>query len=334
MKRIILAMTAAALLVGATACGQAATDAKSEVAQGGSAFQSAGERTAKYGTDALPGQFPRTIKHAMGETTLKAKPERVVVLDVGELDNVVALGVQPVGVAYTEGSPTMPGYIGAKGGTPTSVGTINSLNLETIAKLKPDLILGSKLRAEKSYEKLSKIAPTVFSERPGYTWKANFLLNSAALDRTDQADKLLADYQSEAKAVGEAVQAKLGRKPTISPLRFMPNMTRVYARKSFIGTILADTGLPTNASGQVDDLAVQVGAEQIDRADADWIFVGSYGDPSKTQQNSFQTNPLWQTLGAVKAGHAKTVADETWYLGLGVLAANQVLTELRAQLTS
>jgi len=31
----------------------------------------------------------------------------------------------------------------------------------------------------------------------------------------------------------------------------------------------------------------------------------------------------------VKAGHAKPVADETWYLGLGVLAANAVLTDLR-----
>jgi len=31
----------------------------------------------------------------------------------------------------------------------------------------------------------------------------------------------------------------------------------------------------------------------------------------------------------VKAGHVKAVADETWYLGLGVLAANSVLKDLR-----
>jgi iron complex transport system substrate-binding protein len=333
VKRIILVIAIAATL-GVTACGQTpSTDSKSEVAQGGAGFSDAGARTAKYGTDAKPGQFPRTIKHAMGATTLSKKPERVVVLDVGELDNVVALGVQPVGVAYTDGSPKMPGYIGAKGGQHASVGTINSLNLESIAKLRPDLILGSKLRAEKSYDKLAKIAPTVFSERPGYTWKADFLLNSAVLDRTEEADRLLADYTKQAKEVGDAVQAKLGKRPTVSMLRFMPNLTRVYAKKSFTGTILADAGLPANAAGQVDDLAVQVSTEQINQADADWIFVGSYGDPAKTQQGSIQGNPLWQTLNGVKAGHAKNVSDETWYLGLGLLAADQVLAELRTQLS-
>ncbi|HEX5166265.1 MAG TPA: hypothetical protein VFV93_12765, partial [Thermomicrobiales bacterium] len=50
-----------------------------------------------FGTDAEPGVFPRTIRHAMGETTLDAKPERVVVLDSGELDSVIRMGLNPVG---------------------------------------------------------------------------------------------------------------------------------------------------------------------------------------------------------------------------------------------
>ena len=36
--------------------------------------------------------------------------------------------------------------------------------------------------------------------------------------------------------------------------------------------------------------------------------------------------PLWATLGTVRSGHATV---ETWYLGLGVLAAGAVLTDLR-----
>ncbi|HEY0496849.1 MAG TPA: hypothetical protein VGD48_13985 [Kutzneria sp.] len=66
----------------------------------------------------------------MGRTTLAKKPARVVVLDTGELDNVVALGLRPVDVAFPDGSPDMPSYIGDKAGHPTSVGTQNSLNLD------------------------------------------------------------------------------------------------------------------------------------------------------------------------------------------------------------
>ncbi|GAA3433859.1 ABC transporter substrate-binding protein [Kutzneria kofuensis] len=327
----IVVLVAAALATGTlAACGQApSSDGRSEVAQGGPAFLDAGARTAKYGTDALPGVFPRTITQAMGKTTLDHKPTRVVVLDTGELDNVVALGVQPVGVAFPDGSPNMPSYVGDKGGKPADVGTTNTLNLEAIAALKPDLILGSKLRAEKQYPLLAKIAPTVFTERPGYTWKSNFRLNSAALDRTEQADKMISDYEAAARKLGQDAQARLGTLPVISMLRFMPGRIRLYATKSFIGTVLADTGLPVTESGKANDLAVEISTEQIGKADADWILYGTYGDPGKTDQSGVLGGPLWSTLGAVKAGHAKAVPDETWYLGLGVLAANSVLTDLR-----
>ncbi|HAU75352.1 MAG TPA: iron ABC transporter substrate-binding protein, partial [Agrobacterium sp.] len=39
-----------------------------------------------------------TIKHAQGETVLKAAPKKVLVLDVPSLDNLDALGVEPTGV--------------------------------------------------------------------------------------------------------------------------------------------------------------------------------------------------------------------------------------------
>jgi iron complex transport system substrate-binding protein len=328
----IAALLAAALTL--AACGQTDTPAdKPAVAQGGSEFGKAGEKSAGFGTDAQPGQFPRTIKHAMGETVIEKRPERVVVLDGGELDNVVALGVKPVGVAYPDGAPTMPSYIGDKAGSPENVGGTTSLNLETIAKLQPDLIIGSQLRAEQQYPKLSEIAPTVFSARPGYPWKENFRLNAAALDRTAEAEKLLSDYETRAKQVGADIEAKTGKRPTVTMLRFMPGKIRLYAKKSFIGTILIDAGIPQPPASQADDLAVEVSTEQITQADADWILIGTYGDQSKTAQQQVLGGPLWQTLSAVKANHATPVSDETWFLGLGVLAAEEVLTDLGHTLT-
>ncbi|PZT71739.1 MULTISPECIES: ABC transporter substrate-binding protein [unclassified Streptomyces] len=310
---------------------QGTKDSKS-VAKGGKDFGDAAEKTAALGTDAQPGEWPRTVKHAMGSTEIKAQPQRVVVLDVGELDNVVSLGVKPVGLAPTEGSPELPSYLKKDAGTPKNVGTINSLNLEAIAALKPDLILGSQLRAANSYDELSQIAPTVFSIRPGFTWKENYLLNAAALDKTAQAEANLAAYKKKAEALGEKLGAD---KPTVSMVRYLPDgLIRLYANASFIGTILKDVGIPRPANQDIPDLAAEVSAENIDQADADYIFTGVYGDAKATDKSKAQSNPLWKNLKAVKDGHAFDVPDETWYLGLGVTAAEAVLDDLQKHLTA
>ncbi|MGV9759533.1 ABC transporter substrate-binding protein [Streptomyces tricolor] len=336
-----LALAAALSL---TACGGSAGDGeetpagssagaggKKAVAQGGDDFADAAKKTAAMGTEAKPGQWPRTISHAMGKTVIESQPKRVVVLDVGELDNVVSLGIKPVGLAPTEGSPELPSYLKKDAGTPKNVGTINNLNLEAIAGLKPDLILGSQLRAADTYDELSKIAPTVFSLRPGFTWKENYLLNAAALDKTAEAKAKLAAYDKKVEALDEKLGAK---KPTVSMVRFMPDgVIRLYAKASFIGTILEDAGIPRPKNQDIDDLAAEVSAENIDQADADYVFTGVYGDPKATDKAKTQSNPLWKNLGAVKAGHAHDVPDETWYLGLGVTAADRVLADLDRYLT-
>lgn len=295
------------------------------VATGGEDFASAAAKTAKMGTTAKPGEFPRTIEQAMGTTTLKSAPQRVVVLDVGEFDNVVSLGIKPVGYAQTDGSE-IPAYLKKGAGSPKSVGQLNSLNLEAIANLHPDLILGSQLRAEKLYPQLAKIAPTVFSIRPGFTWKQNYLLNAAALDKTAEAKAKLADYDEHAKKVSEELGPD---KPTVTMLRYMPDRVRLYGQASFIGTILKDVGVPRPKNQQINDLAVEISPEKIDEADADWIFTGVYGDASKTDRAKAEDNPLWKKLPAVADGQAENVPDETWYLGLGVTAANLVLDDLQ-----
>ncbi|MER7699492.1 MULTISPECIES: iron-siderophore ABC transporter substrate-binding protein [unclassified Streptomyces] len=304
-------------------------DKKAAVATGGKDFADAAKKTAAYGTDAAAGEFPRTVTHAMGKTEIESAPERVVVLDVGELDNVVSLGLKPVGYAPSEGDAALPSYLEKDAGEPKSVGTINSLNLEAIAGLKPDLILGSQLRAADKYEELSKIAPTVFSIRPGFTWKENYLLNAQALDRTAQAESALDAYKEKARTLGEDIGPD---KPTVSMVRYMPDRLRLYAKASFIGTILEDVGLPRPENQQIDDLAAEISPERIDEADADWIFTGVYGDPKATQRDTTRSNPLWKNLKAVKEGRAKDVSDETWYLGLGVTSAGLVLDDLRADL--
>jgi iron complex transport system substrate-binding protein len=295
-----------------------------EVATGGRLFSTADAATAKLGSDAAPGAFPRTVNGALGSVQIPAKPTRVVVLDSGELDDVLALGITPVGMATTAGQNGVPSYLADKAQGIKTVGGISELNLEAIAALKPDLILGSKLRANDLYDKLSAIAPTVFSIRPGFPWKENFLLVADAVGEEAKATTLLNDYQKRANDVKSKVQGS----PTISLVRFRPGEIRLYGNLSFIGVILKDIGLPRPKIQDVQDLAVEVSQENIGKADGDWIFYSSYGKPDTTAENTVVNGNLWKALAAVKDGHVARVNDEVWFLGLGPIGAMDVLTDL------
>ena len=114
-------------------------------------------------------------------------------------------------------------------------------DLEAINALKPDLILGSKFRQEKFYDELAAIAPTVFTEKVGITWKENFLLDGEALGKEQQAKDLLAAYETRAKDFGAKLGDAAARK--VSIVRFMPDQIRVYGPDSFSGIVLGDAGL-------------------------------------------------------------------------------------------
>ena len=208
------------------------------------------------------------------------------------------------------------------------VGTINQLNLEAIAALEPDLILGSQLRAADLDPELAEIAPTVFSIRPGFPWKENFLLVSDALGLETEAVAILNDYQERATAVGASVEGD----PTISILRYMPDRIRLYGNYSFIGVVLGDAGLARPENQDFDELAEEISTEQIVMADGDWLFYSSYGGADATAERDVVDSPLWETLGAVANGQARPVSDEVWFLGLGPSGATTLLDELETLL--
>ena len=294
-----------------------------EVATGGRLFSTADEATARLGADVRPGVFPRTITHARGTTRLERKPERVVVLDTGEIDAALALGTVPVGTVSPNG--TIPSYLQPQLTGSTNVGSLDGLRLEAIAALQPDLILGSQLRVDDVYDELSAIAPTVLSIRPGYPWKENLLLAGAALGEETRATELLNDYQRRA----DAIRAGLTDPPTISLLRFMPERIRLYGNLSMIGVVLRDVGLPRPANQDIEELAAEISTERISEADADWVFYSSYGPQEGTAEGSVVGSELWKRLPAVQRGTALPVDDEVWFLGLGPTGVNLVLDDLQ-----
>ncbi|WP_114822681.1 iron chelate ABC transporter substrate-binding protein VctP, partial [Vibrio cholerae] len=99
-----------------------------------------------------------TIEHRLGKTTLEQKPQRVVVIGVGALDAIDSFGIEPVAVSKFDGTPD---YLAKyKSDKYPSAGSLFEPDFETIYTQKPDLIVIGP-RASKSYDELSKIAPTI-----------------------------------------------------------------------------------------------------------------------------------------------------------------------------
>ncbi len=288
-----------------------------------------GETTTTPAATASPAEAgTRLIKHAMGETEVPANPQRVVVLDEGPLNTALALGIKPVGAVTAFEGTDFPAYLGDTTAGIQNVGTILEPNLEAIAGLQPDLILSIKARHEAIYPQLSEIAPTVFTETFRCCWKENFMKDSEALGKSAEADRMMADYTKRL----DEFKAKMGDRLSeteVSVVRFVPpGDVYVYQKASYIGTILADAGLPRPPSQDMDEFVLKLSQEQISEMDGDVIFVTTYGPPDQTLLEEVRNHPLWKQLKAVQQGKVYTVPDEYWMVGTGIIAANRTIDDL------
>ena len=269
------------------------------------------------------------VKHAMGVTDVPENPQRIVVLTNEGSEAVLALGFKPVGAVRSwTGSPWYK-HIADKMDGVEVVGEESAVNLELIAGLQPDLILGNKTRQEKIYDQLSAIAPTVMSERLRGDWKVNFALYADALGKKAEGDAQLKAFDDKAVKLSEALGDKKAEK--VSLIRFMPGLTRIYYNDTFPGMIFAQVGIARPAVQDKPGFADDVTKERIPEFDGDRLFYFVYetgnGKASK-QSEEWLAEPLWQNLPVVKAGKAVPVDDAVWNTAGGVIAANLLLDDI------
>jgi len=280
-------------------------------------------------TDAAAGDT-RVIEHAMGKTEIKGTPQKIVVLTNEGTEAVLSMGVKPVGAvnAFT-GGKTWYAHLEKDLEGVKPVGEELQPNLETIASLKPDLILGVKMRHEKIYDQLSAIAPTVFAETLRGDWKKNFTLYAKAINKEAEGEKVIADFDKKI----EELKQKLGDKvkTKISLVRFMPGKTRIYYNDTFAGTIFKQIGLARPEVQNKDTFADEVTKERIPEMEGDIMFYFVYdkgdGEGTKVEQE-WINDPLFKNLNVVKNNKAFKVNDTIWNTAGGVKAANLMVDEL------
>ncbi|APU22157.1 ABC transporter substrate-binding protein [Actinoalloteichus sp. GBA129-24] len=282
--------------------------------------------------------FPRTVTHAMGETTLETQPVRVAALDTSYIDAAMALDLDVVArINYHTADGALPGYLSedeqAQAEAATVIGEITAPDVEMLWDVEPDLIVSARVRHEEIYSELNEVAPTVFSETTGATWKDNIRLLGEATGREELAEERINAYEKRAASIGESIREELGRDATVTMARFVEGepTVRLYTSASFPGIILADAGLarPAGQADSEDEIMVNLSQEDITELDADTIFVSTYTDPAAEAENpqeQFESNPLWGRL----EGEITTVDDEVWVTSVSLQGAEQMLDELAA----
>ncbi|MEM7796053.1 MAG: iron-siderophore ABC transporter substrate-binding protein [Cyanobacteria bacterium P01_C01_bin.118] len=277
-------------------------------------------------------ELTRTVAHAMGTTKVPTVPQRVVTLDTAPLDAALALGVKPVGMAIYKQPPE---YLKDKIDGIKVIGDGNQPNLETTLALKPDLLLGSTIGQDQTYDQLSQIAPTVLTEGSGRThdWQKNLQLYAEALGKSETAEQLLQAYQQKV----QQLQEKIDQPQTLEISVLIVNETiRAYTTGSFSGSILQDIGFSRPpAQADPDGYSLELSAEALDTLDGDYIFlIYSTYRPGGSQKEDFVTDPLWSQLKAVQQDRVCQVSGDVWIAGRNILAANQILADVEQCLES
>lgn len=318
--RSLLAVTAVASLTLLTACGSG--DAE--------------DTDASEGSDGSAGGFPTTVEHFRGETEIESQPETVVALDTSYVDAAVSLEMEVIGrVTYHDYDQEVPDYLGEDGQTYAGgaeiVGLMEEPDLAQIAELEPDLIVSADIRHQELYDQLSQIAPTVFSETTGATWKDNIRLLGEAVGKEDLAEEKIGGYEQRAAALGEAIaEENGGEAPTMAMPRFVGEPTvRLYSSASFPGIVQSDVGLPRpeGAPDSDTEINVDLSQEEILDADADHIFVSMWDDgngESAEIADDFRANPLWDQL----EGEQHEVDDVVWFTSVSLQGAEGILDDL------
>ncbi|WP_424767334.1 ABC transporter substrate-binding protein [Paenibacillus sp. sgz302251] len=311
-----------ALAVIVSGCGEAGSNNSSTNANTTNSGESGGTKT----------EEARKITHAMGETEIAGNPERIVVLTNEGTEALLALGIKPVGAVKSWTGDPWYEHIQSDMEGVTVVGDESQPNMELIASLKPDLIIGNKLRQEKVYEQLKAIAPTVFSETLRGEWQSNFKLYADAVGKKAEGDKIISDYDSRTADFKAKAGDKLNQK--VSVVRFMAGKTRIYLEDTFTGIAFSKMGItrPDNQK-YTDTFVEEITKERLPEVDADMLFYFTYetGDGKGTEMEKEMLNdPLWQSLNVVKNNKAIRVDDAIWNTAGGVLAANLMLDELYA----
>ncbi|WP_281860405.1 iron-siderophore ABC transporter substrate-binding protein [Salana multivorans] len=232
--------------------------------------------------DGTPVRVVEDVRH--DPVVVPAEPLRVVTLSEPTLDGALALGVTPVGSVNGRGQSTMPNYLLDRAEGIPAVGTVAQFNFEAIAALKPDLILtyASGGNNPESIAIMEKIAPVYFVGYAGAEWRTTFRNVANALNRSDEAERVLGDFDTLVADVGGRLREAGYDDKTFSIVRWQGSNASLILKELPPGMALDELGLarPPAQDREGRGHSEPISLENLADADADYMFFGTLGGSS------------------------------------------------------
>ena len=284
----------------------------------------------------------QSIQHGSGMTQVCGQLQEIVALDPHALDLLIALGIQPIGYAEdrralvgspNSGEPTVQiKYLGDRlTRSPIHVGTWQAPSLETILRLKPDLILG---RIQPSlYENLSKIAPTLsLASSEQERWQSSLLKLGKAINRERRAQTAIEQYQKRLAIVRTDLKPIAQRSKVLLLAMSTMNHIEIFTSDTYAGGLLKDLGfqlvIPEHLS--VQQREINISLETLPQFHSDTIIVMASGNSSvEAIAKAWWNNAILRSLPASQAQRVYFVDYQLWSRIEGPIAAELILNQIR-----
>ncbi|MGE7600361.1 ferrichrome ABC transporter substrate-binding protein [Lysinibacillus fusiformis] len=187
------------------------------------------------------------------------------------------------------------------------------INVEQTLSLKPDLIIIG-TADDKTYEQLSKIAPTiVFDTFAPLNQRLTEL--GDILNKKEEAAQWIADYTEKADKMWESLVADWTVKPdeTASVLTYYPGDRLFVMARAGLSQVLYDSNVlkPGDKIQKILDDGTgfaEISTELLPEYAGDRIFILTpVDDEAKQSTKEMMNSPIWKNLPAVKNGHVYTI---------------------------
>ena len=269
--------------------------------------------TAATATSAAAASTVSLTDFANRTIPLQHIPQRIVALSNGDVDIIYALGGTVVGRPTSTGKAPVPDAEKVQ-----TIGSTHEIDLEKIAFLQPDIVLGNAPLNEKDIPTIESIgAQMVLSSANSVAdIQRQITLFGQMLQREDQASQLNDELKQHIQKL--STSAKAAAHP--------PRVLLVYGAP---GTYMA--ALPNSLSGNILELAgginiaadlpglqnypqyAQLNTERIVEADPDYVLIMTHGSGEEVKAGflkEMQENQAWSSVSAVKNGQVDVLPSD------------------------
>ena len=263
---------------------------------------------------------PVTVQHQLGTTVIDRAPQRVVALDMNEVDFLDQLGVPVAGMPKDFIPHFLSSYKDAPG--VEDLGAIVQPNLERVHRARPDLILITSLQAN-HYRELSEMAPTIHFDvdyRDSETRHIEVIRDHLlTLGRIFGKENLAGQKALELDAkVEEARRITEGRPEKALVVLHNNGAFSSFGVQSRYGFIFNALGVKSASPMAEAGLHGQpVSSEFIQQANPDIIYVvdrTAVMERRPVMDAQSMGNPLLRQTNAWKTGRVIFVNAQAWYV--------------------